>query len=71
MPTFNEISNKLDQAMQVVSAKKDIFDNATIKVTNASNEYEEAVNSAVLLREQLETALNELLPTYTHVRKSG
>lgn len=59
--SFSEISGMLDKAILDIAAKKDKFDQATKTVQFASNEYQDAVNKAKVLRSKLNDELNKSL----------
>lgn len=62
MASFSEISASLDKALTEVVEKKKVFDAATNAVTDASNKYNTAIESAQHLKKQLNDALAEVLP---------
>lgn len=72
MATFSEISAALDKALSSVKTKKDALDKANATAVTATNEYNDSVQSAQALRQQLTDALAEVLPTQpTRVRVSA
>lgn len=62
MPSFAEYSEQLDKALKDVAFKKQILDEATGIVNTASQDYQQSLEIARNLRDEVANLLNESLP---------
>jgi len=58
---FKELSGKLDTAISLMNMKKKALDDISAQVNAASSDYQNSLNNAITLREQLDALLYDTL----------
>jgi hypothetical protein len=61
-PSYSDISNELEKAIATVDEKKKVLDTTTEALKKSTTDYNEAIEKAHYLKDQLVNLLTEKLP---------